>query len=202
MVKLNPEVHRHETPVADDDQAAPAPRGDRPGRPAPEQGPGGEAWSRRASPSSRSPMALVENRRTGGRVVDSEDGRGAARGEPAADLERAREDRRAAGWRPSRCVFEDPDKNDALGARDAGSRTTSRTPTRRWWRSTGGCGRAIRRPWSRRAPCSAACSWTPRRYDLAAGRALHDQQEARRSAPPLNSRRSAARTSSRSSGTC
>ena len=24
-----------------------------------------------------------------------------------------------------------------------------------------GCGRAIRPPWSRRAPCSAACSWTP-----------------------------------------
>ena len=39
--------------------------------------------------------------------------------------------------------------------------TTSRTPTRRWSRSTASCGRAIRPPSSRRAPSSAACSWTP-----------------------------------------
>src|SRR6266446_1560575 len=42
-----------------------------------------------------------------------------------------------------------------------GRGTTSRTPTRRWWRSIDASAPVTHRRWSRRAPCSAVCSWTP-----------------------------------------
>ena len=55
VVKLNPEIHRHETPVAEDIKQPRHREAIVPGRPTPEQGAGWSAWSRRGSRSSRSP---------------------------------------------------------------------------------------------------------------------------------------------------
>ena len=66
----------------------------------------------------------------------------------------------AAGWRRSSCWCIVPGQGRRLDLRDAGARPLQE-PRRGAGRDLPhACARAIRPPSSRRAPCSAACSWT------------------------------------------
>ena len=98
-------------------------------------------------------------RRTASRVVDSETGEVLV--EANAELTSTLLD---PGGRPQGGALQaaggDPGQGGRLHLRHARARTTPRTPTRRWWRSTAGCGRATRPRWTRRGRSSAACSWT------------------------------------------
>ena len=96
VVKLNPEIHRHETPVAEDikpprHREAIVQAGRRLNKaPGGADGRGGDHEVPGPHGVAREPA----HRRPGGRL---QDGRGAPGGEPAPDLERAREDRRPPG---------------------------------------------------------------------------------------------------------
>ena len=98
-------------------------------------------------------------RRTGSRIIDTESGEVLVEHQRRdhvaaahADHGQARGALQAARGRQG--------SRRRVDVRDARHAITSRIPTRRWSRSTGGCGPAIRRPWTPRARCSAACSWT------------------------------------------
>ena len=98
-------------------------------------------------------------RRTGSRVVDSETGEVLveANAELTSTLLSQVAARKVA---PFKLLGGGPGQGGRLDLRDARQGPLRRTPTRPWWRSTAGCGRAIRPRWSRRARSSAACSWT------------------------------------------
>ena len=93
------------------------------------------------------------------RIVDTETGEVLV-----ATTRRSRPPSWPSSWprrcRPSSCWCSPPARSTPPSTRRWPA-TTSRTPTRRWSRSTASCGRAIRPRWSRRGRCSAACSWTP-----------------------------------------
>ena len=102
--------------------------------------------------------ALV-GRRTGGRVVDSETGEVLVETnqEITATLLAQIMGRRGG---PLQAAGPGAGQDGRARCTRRWRATTSRTRTRRWWRSTGGCARAIRPRWSRPARCSAACSST------------------------------------------
>jgi len=102
--------------------------------------------------------ALV-GRRTATRIVDTESGEVlvGTNAELTSTVLTQVMSRRVA---PFKLLVLSPGKIDA-SLYETLAATTSRTPTRRWSRSTASCGRAIRPPWSRPGPSSAACSSTP-----------------------------------------
>jgi DNA-directed RNA polymerase subunit beta len=125
MVKLNPEIHRHETPVVEDIKA---PR---------QRDPIVQA-GRRLNRSRvermveagitklQVPMAWLENRRTGGRVVDSKTGEVLMEANQLlTSNELAKIATRPVA--PFKVVFEDPDKNDA-SVHETLARDTHRNP--------------------------------------------------------------------------
>ena len=149
-----------------DDVKAPRARRRSSRRASPEPEDRSRSWWRRAITKIPVKAEALVGRRTGGRVVDSETGEVLVEANQEITANALAQIMGAAGgplqaarrWCRAR-----PTRRSTRRSRA----TTSRTPTRRSSRSTGGCARATRRPWSRRAPCSAACSSTPRRYDLA-----------------------------------
>ncbi len=125
VVKLNPEIHRHETPVAEDIKL---PRQREPIAPA------GRHLNRSrvermvegGITKFQVPMAWLENRRTGGRVVDSKTGEVLLEAnQPLTSNELAKLAVRPVA--PFRVVFEDPDKNDAA-VYETLTRDTHRNP--------------------------------------------------------------------------
>src|SRR5215510_10377015 len=125
VVKLNPEIHRHETPVAEEIKQ---PRHREPivqaGRRL------NRARVERMVEAGITkfpvPMAWLENRRTGGRVVDSKTGEVLLEAnQPLTSNELAKITARPVA--PFKVIFEDPDKNDA-SVHETLTRDTHRNP--------------------------------------------------------------------------
>ena len=125
VVKLNPEIHRHETPVAEDikpprhrEAIVQAGRRLNKGRV--------ERMVEAGITKFPVPMAWLENRRTGGRVVDSKTGEVLLEANQLlTSNELAKITARPVA--PFKVIFEDPDKNDA-SVHETLTRDTHRNP--------------------------------------------------------------------------
>src|SRR5215471_7914180 len=125
VVKLNPEIHKHDTPVAEEikqprHREAIVPAGRRLNRARVER------MVEAGITKFPVPMAWLENRRTGGRVVDSKTGEVLLEAnQPLTSNELAKITARPVA--PFKVIFEDPDKNDA-SVHETLTRDTHRNP--------------------------------------------------------------------------
>jgi DNA-directed RNA polymerase subunit beta len=125
VVKLNPEIHKHDTPVAEEikqprHREAIVPAGRRLNRARVER------MVEAGITKFQVPVAWLENRRTGGRVVDAKTGEVLLEAnQPLTSNELAKITARPVV--PFKVIFEDPDKNDA-SVHETLTRDTHRNP--------------------------------------------------------------------------